>query len=372
MKHGVLSLCAAWLVFALQAAAGQAPPVVRIPERVQCGLCQISIDTLATLGTIEGPGSLAGEPAAVRLDRLGRYWVVGAQVGVLVFESHGRRVHRVGRRGQGPGEFEYPAEAIPISGDSVVVLDGNRRATVIAPDLQAVRTIPLPYAFAPAIVLRWPDGLVANAIVRTPEGAGWPLHHLSLARAPAQAVKSFGSDRGELRPDRESWLLRHLAARRGGGFWTADRVRFRMHEWSAAFQHVRTFEREAAWFSGPSMNWIGNKDTPPPPLLSGILQDSAGIVWVAVHRPAPTWRSAWPDYPDGAREVPNLAIELERLYEVVLEAIDTTAGTVLARRTFPGYVVSLLPNRTVVLYEIDDRGVPRLMVLRFTLLRSTD
>lgn len=187
MKHGVLSLCAPWLVFALQAAAGQAPPVVRIPERVQCGLCQISIDTLATLGTIEGPGSLAGEPAAVRLDRMGRYWAVGAQVGVLVFESHGRRVHRVGRRGQGPGEFAYPAEAIPISGDSVVVLDGNRRATVIAPDLQAVRTIPLPYAFAPAIVLRWPDGLVANAIVRTPEGAGWPLHHLSLAR-PARCI----------------------------------------------------------------------------------------------------------------------------------------------------------------------------------------
>lgn len=367
MRHrDVVGPIVASLVYAHS--AGAQGSVVRVPEAVHCGRCRIAIDTVVRLGDRDGPGALAGEPAAVRRDARGRYWVMGHGIGLVVFGPQGGRPLWFAPRGPGPGEFEGPGDAVPIAGDSIVVIDASRRAVVVSPDLRPARTIPYPQGLAPVIALQWPDVTVTTGWVLMTEGGGWPLHHLSFATSPATVVASFGVAREAARPDRMSHMMRHLAIA-PDGFWAAEYVRYRLHQWDRVRRHQRTLERDAPWFSTPSMLWIGNKTTPPPPLVAGVGTDSAGVVWVAVHRARSTWQEAWANFPDDPREMPSATIEVERLYDVVLEAIDPAIGRVVARSVFPGYVVSVLPDRQMVLYDTDDDGIPRLMVVRFRVVQ---
>jgi len=45
------------------------------PESDQCGSCRIEFDTLAILGTLDGPGALPGPPLQVHADSQGRLWL---------------------------------------------------------------------------------------------------------------------------------------------------------------------------------------------------------------------------------------------------------------------------------------------------------
>lgn len=77
-------------------------------------------------------------------DSQGRFWMVmGSSTLVHVLDGQGRLVGLVGRRGQGPGEFQSPAAVVPV-GDSMVVFDvANARATMVGLDLQPSRSVRL-------------------------------------------------------------------------------------------------------------------------------------------------------------------------------------------------------------------------------------
>ena len=60
---------------ALESAAGQSQAPTAIPNEPNCPLCTITMRTLVTLGTEDGPGSLNGKPMSVNIDSRGRYWV---------------------------------------------------------------------------------------------------------------------------------------------------------------------------------------------------------------------------------------------------------------------------------------------------------
>src|SRR5690349_21014804 len=85
-------------------AAAQVERTVAVPDRISCGLCTIVIDTVVTLGAADGAGSLSGHPVSVRVDGLGRYWVIEYGVVPKVFRPDGSFLQAVGRMGQGPGE----------------------------------------------------------------------------------------------------------------------------------------------------------------------------------------------------------------------------------------------------------------------------
>jgi hypothetical protein len=252
----------------------------------------------------------------------------------------------------------------------MIVLDAIMRATVVGPDLSPGRLIRMPRPLAPGLALRWPDSVVLQGEVGSAAAVGWPLHLTSFATEEVELVRSFGPDRGELRPGEAIRLQQHLTARVAGGFWSADWRRYRIHEWSAELSRTRTFVRTPDWFAVESAPWIGNKTTPPPPVVAGVTEDSNRLLWIAINLPANSWRSAWPDYPEGTREIRGAVIRFEQLYRTVIEAVDPSRAQVVTRRTIEGYVASAMSDGLMMLYTLDRDDTPRLVIVRPRLVTS--
>lgn len=77
----------------------------------------LAFERAAVIGDQNGPGLLGYNEMGVVVDRQGNFWV--GQVGtVTVFGPSGTFLHDIGRRGQGPFEFQEPR---PVFSDA----DGN-------------------------------------------------------------------------------------------------------------------------------------------------------------------------------------------------------------------------------------------------------
>jgi hypothetical protein len=75
----------------------------RIPDGTACARCTIEIAPVVTLGDKEGGGMLPGRPQAIIQDGRGRYWVVAEWEPPRVYDSDGRFVTTVGRKGTRAG-----------------------------------------------------------------------------------------------------------------------------------------------------------------------------------------------------------------------------------------------------------------------------
>jgi len=74
-------------------------------------------------------------PSLVLADRSGRTYVVTREPSVVRFDRSGRFDRTIGRKGGGPGEFEFPM-SIGSQGDTIFVRDGSKQALVrFQPDL---------------------------------------------------------------------------------------------------------------------------------------------------------------------------------------------------------------------------------------------
>jgi hypothetical protein len=241
------------------------------------------------------------------------------------------------------------------------------RAIAFDPELRAVRTYTLSNQVGAPLVLRWPDSVVSAAMHFSSRSAGWPLHLLTFREGGAHILRSFGPERGELTPERMGQIGQVVAGSRTGGFWSADRVQYRVHRWTRALERDAVFIRRPDWFPNESLNWIGNRTTPPPPQIVG-LTETQGALMVVLHRAAKTWRAAWAAYPDRATEVPSTALDIEKLFEVVVEALDTRTGGVQAAVVWAGHVLSVLPEGRAAVLGASASGESRVFIVRLRLL----
>jgi len=348
--------------------AGQTPPTVSVPDEVSCARCTIRMSLVARLRSADGPGSIDFMPNAVRVDALSRYWVMDHQDLPKVFDETGRFVQVVGARGDGPGEFRNPLDAVAI-GDSVLVMDyALRRATVVGPSLNPVRSIAMRWGFASPLVLAWPQEVVAAASINTPDRAGLRLHRVSFEQDPAAVVTSFGPYGGEMRPGRDVFQ-RISVNTTGRTFWTADLNRYALHEWSVDGKELHSLWRRQSWFPEDSRGTIGGRRTPPSPAVASLSEDATGLIWVFIWLPKSTWRDAWPPEVPGKREYSPREIAVEKLRTTVVEVINPRTSRVVARQPLDAYVVNALPLRRAVLYSVDPTGFPVVSVVSLQLER---
>ena len=72
-----------------------------------CPDCTIQFDLVMTVGSLDGPDWLPGEPYSVARDSRGRLYLAFPMQGLLpVFDSAGQPLPPVGRSGEGPGEYQ--------------------------------------------------------------------------------------------------------------------------------------------------------------------------------------------------------------------------------------------------------------------------
>ncbi|MYI06630.1 MAG: 6-bladed beta-propeller, partial [Gemmatimonadetes bacterium] len=91
-----------------------------------CADCKLELTEVVRLGDAEGAGAIEGsEPVVTWSARSG--YVVAGPTFLQVFDDDGRFVRRIGRRGEGPGEFTAVADAHVVD-DRLVALDRVTRA----------------------------------------------------------------------------------------------------------------------------------------------------------------------------------------------------------------------------------------------------
>lgn len=135
--------------------------VLRLTERVR-------------LGSMDGAHDAFGRIMDVALSRSGRILVADDQNHrVVVFGPDGRYVGAVGRRGQGPGEFQSPWQVAADPQDSIFVWDVSlARISVFDPGLKFVRSFRVPPQWVVNDVRFLPDGrLLLAAYGREERGA---------------------------------------------------------------------------------------------------------------------------------------------------------------------------------------------------------
>lgn len=358
-----------YILVATSIAASATAQSVVIPDAPSCARCAVTARRIMTLGTTDGPGSIAETPR-VAVDSRNRYWVITGTELPMVFDSSGRFLASVGAKGSGPGEFQRVLDAVSV-GDSMVLFDsGLKRATVVGPDLRSVRTIPAPDIARTNLVVEWPGNVWQNIQITRPPYAGIPLHRFSYATSPAQLLSSFGPDPAATGAEvgRPHFMMLSVAS--GERVWAADTRRYRLTLWTKEGAKLKTFERQPAWFPAPVFGSPGSKTAPPDPVTRAIQEDSAGLVWVFTSVPSKTWAAAWEDSRKQilrGGEVITRGIAFEKLYSTMIEVIDPREGRVVARQLIDGYVAYALPGRRAATLSSDDDGFFRVGVLSLTL-----
>lgn len=263
-----------------------------------------------------------------------------------IFSADGSDFQRVGREGEGPGEYRFVFWVREHAG-MLNVFDWKRRSiTVLDEGLEVVRTLPVRCldcnGFDMAVL---PDGAVAlNYFL--PDGEGEELMNAK----EGFAIHIVGAD-GEGRPSLDPLptkdalipvedASRHLDIAPDGSLLAGHRRRYRIDRWDPATgELLQTFVREAEWIgdSGGEPQ-SPSPDRPPATIVSAMHLDEAGRLWVSVSRPAPDWREhvqrtgpdAHPEegryrYGPGSRERVVEVLDLHTGRVLVSQVVDSEA-----------------------------------------------
>jgi hypothetical protein len=318
----------------------------------------LTLEPLVTLGTRDGPGALVSSPITVSRDSRGRYYVLQFREtsSILVFALGGEFLQAIGRRGQGPGEFEHILYFDVGSGDSLRVYDGGtRRRTVLSPTWEYVSSSRMDVDAFNAIEL--PTGeTVINGVVNSPDRIGLPLHTVD---EQGHLQRSFGSfdDVAIYRGDLQYLMWRRMAPAGVNGVWAAPPNRYVIELWDTNGERQRELLRDADWFKPYTERVPPTPDRPPPPALSSLHLDATGKLWVAIAVPALDWA----DRLGPAVETPygkQYRASNPEAWDTVIEVIDPAGGRVVASQRVSPLVSGFIDDEHVYAYREDDEGVP--------------
>ncbi len=337
---------------------------VRIADDVTCESCTISLVDTMSIPVQDSDGM----PESVRVDQRGNLWFLYRTQVPRIYDGNGRFVGMVGRAGRGPGEFMGAYDAFFV-GDSIVVLDGSvRRATVLSPGLTPQRYISLPVQLSSPIVISWPDAVMAAGNVPTPEGIGHKLHKVTFADNVGRILRSFGPGNGEVRgPDDQNAGDHRLSESNKGLFWSIASHSYDIYQWDHSGRLLRELSRRPRWFSGPSSMNYRALEEPPPPHIAALHVAADGLLWVFIRVAAPTWREAFPNVPEGTREISTRQIAFDKLFRTTVEIIDPKTNRVVSRSTFDRYMHSVLPDGRVAIFRGREEQGEEVLIGRFEL-----
>jgi hypothetical protein len=276
----------------------------------------------------------------VQLDGRGRLYTVSRRRdAVLVFDSSGTLLTRLGRSGAGPGEYRSIRKVAISNLDSIYVSDwGLGRLTVYSPDLSFVRSQPFPYTSD--LVLADGSFVVAQQI-STREEIGYPVH---LFAPDGIRLRSFGIDVPEHRSDRGLLTTRHVAPARDGSLWLVAPGRYYFEKWnpsSGQLEHSVRVQQD--WFAEMG-EWPDNERVRPPSIIESFWESERGLLWVVLRVADANWVP-----PRNANQERILdPDEYDQLFDWLIEVVEPTAGTVVASRRFASVLWTRPPSTVVV------------------------
>jgi hypothetical protein len=324
----------------------------------------MAIELIATLGDDSISGYLTDYPLWASMDRQSRIYVGLQPPGglLLTFDTSGQFLGHVGRRGRGPGEFVFPVSAVQTTRGEILIWDFDAAiVTTLDSGHHFIGRIHQPYA--PIAVLPGGQRLVVAPMEDT-AGIGYPLH---LYNDSGQRVASLGAT-GERFEDPERWRLRRAASvSPRGTIWAGHVDRFRIDEWGADGEKLRTFTRTASWMPEVTFRSAGVFGDRPTAHIEATAEDADGLLWVLSGVPSEDWRDALgpPESERGRTGYPKR--DQGRLYDTMVDVIDLRTGQLLLSSRHGGHIRFVLKPGIVARYREDSVGTPLLDILRLGL-----
>ena len=314
--------------------------VVEIDDDVACADCLVetgSSVTLAAPGDSIWFSSLTG--LRVARDNEGNY--IAAPVDgnglIAVFGPDGRYRSSYGRIGRGPGEF---ATNIPLlievgDGDVLYAIDPAHLHTLAPRALASLEQVRMPVEImGDAVVLQ--SGIAVEATVRTETG----MTTIQLLRPDGTIVRSIGAT--EVGSETGAGFgLRRVLGRSSDrmDLWSAPINRYHVTRYGPDGEAKVRIERTSELFRPSSSFRPGAPfQAPANTAVTGIVQDGAGLLWIAITR-APRSFSPLASLGDGRESghevlVAQSSVNPNRFLHTTIEVLDPAAGAVIARRDF--------------------------------------
>lgn len=341
-----------------------APPLLgqsegAIGDAVRCERCRIRLTPVAQLGNAlaDGEGGLQGGLTTAARNSAGRLYASYNEESAVLYEHapDGSVLRTIGRSGAGPMEFQR-ISALQMDADTIHVFDQmQRRRTVLTPSGAFVRSSPLP-GNSISMLLLSKDRQLMNTVIATEQSIGFPLHIIT---ADGAVMRSFGTETPVQRPDGLINLRRKLARSHDGSFWAMHENAYRLERWSEEGALLQRLTRAPAWFAA----WEGSRASRTSPTEKpnsypvGIRERQAGQLWVVVRVPDANWK---PDQ-KSSRSSESAAVyysstQPQRAWDTMIELIDTTSGTVIARAKSSGALGAFVDDKHVLRYSADEDG----------------
>jgi hypothetical protein len=285
----------------------------------QCVQCRISVQKVATLGNeVQAP---VGRFHTVARLPDGRYALSydASDDEVLIFEADGRFVRRIGRAGEGPGEFRS-IRFLRSAPKGFAALDPRlRRVTFFNATLAPSHILPLELTPLGDALVYNDTTIVINAVDLRRDRIG-PLAHVV---TPSGIISSFAADPEGYRFDLE-FAASRLFARSPSGIWIAERTRYRISEYTVDGQQRQNIERRVPWFE-PHVTSPGKPGRNGPAAFIIDIQEQGGLLWVMIAVADRNWRAATEG--TSARQ----AYSNENGYfDTIIEVLDSRTGAFVA------------------------------------------
>ena len=339
--------------------AGQATDLVLEPCRASC---ELTLEVESEYGEDSGPAMIEAAAVVAWRDASNRMYIAGIYPvsHVWVFGPNGEFLRRIGRRGEGPGEFMQIQGAIAID-DGIFSLLDLERAAILTYDWTGSllgETRMRGWIPTGAQTIHYAGHLaIHSGDIRTADRVGYPLHLFNLETGEIE--KSFGSRTGEYHlgqgidshvvargPDRAVWMGRVSAYEIE--LWEPDRP-------------LRSMRREVDWFpeltpeqrQGQGHGWEAE---PTPGLIALAADDS--LIWVLIDTPDRRWKDA-----AETRDI-NLFVDTR------VEVIDWRRGQVIASDRFDERLFAWVAPGLAGRLAVKSDGSVRYQALRLQLGRE--
>jgi hypothetical protein len=335
----VILKASAWTIGALALALGASelsagvvqeadtlgPKTLVITDSVSCDSCVIERYKIATIHDRDFPQGalvLTGQP---HVNSGGTFLVIAGpplESQLFLANSGGSIVQRIGREGEGPGEYRdvYHIAELP---SAYLVFDPRlSRVTRLAKnDFEVLGTTPFLYPGGPVSPLVFMDGsllLTGRRVIL--EGV---RHHFHVTDSYGSLIRSFGGSANTSGlPAQEYPTV--VAVSGEDTFWVGDRNEYRIEKWDLDGNLLSVCRRTPGWYS-----YQPDPEKLEPGMwqyrINQLFEDEEGLLWVHI--------SGYPLVEDGGRirSDPDPGT-----WTSIIEVLDPTAGTLVASSRLGG------------------------------------
>jgi hypothetical protein len=348
-----------------------------------CVGCSLQASRILSIGGIDSP--VGFKPAAVVRDLRGRYIILptlddlfsSSDSVIPVFDSTGRLVRYLARRGTGPGELgalsSLPIDIDSASEDSISVFTATREYVYDARTLAFVRQRNLPQRIdLETNVLRLKNGSIASVpfvfdTVRINSRTGDTVRTTvtlrdstgRMLRTPisvATTSESSRTKRGALSSLRDGFLVATTIYANG-----VPEKGYRVGFFSSVGALMGVFRRLVPSWS--ALQPVARSNAPgilrrPATSIAAVRQSSDTLVWVALAHPDLSWSNVTLD---GQYSLGN--------YSTIVDVVEPVRPTLVGSVILRGAPVSFASDGVLATYHQDSLGVPFVEVWRLSLVR---